>query len=275
LANPQKENGYTAIAHEILEEVAKRKFTATQLSILMIVWRMTYGYSRKDHELAVSLFVEATGFSKRNIQEAINQLIEAKVLIETQPASFNQTRKLAFNKNYDEWKIASRTTGKQVKQSSPPESDFTSPGELEFTHKRNNKEIFISSISSHPLIDEGRKQVHEFYRQNLQPGVTESPFILELINQWVDDYGHELVLAAMKISAKAGVKGVNYVEGILDNWKEAGVKTIEQARKYETEFRKRKNQPKRTGYIKQTTEKHGRDVPDDFVFDINAGEDWP
>ncbi|WP_199426260.1 replication protein [Thermaerobacillus caldiproteolyticus] len=232
MANPQKENGFTAIAHEILEEVAKRKFTATQLSILMIVWRMTYGYSRKDHEMAVSLFVEATGFSKRNIQEAITELIEGKVLIETQPASFNQTRKLAFNKNYDEWQIASRTKSKQVNQSSPPEPECTSPGELEFTHKRNNKEISSSSNKE--------QEVFDFYQQNLQIGVCSSPYVLENIQKWIKDTSPDLVLAAMKVAAKKEKKGFDYTEGILLRWVDAGVKTIDDARRFEQQFREQK-----------------------------------
>ncbi|MBY0124492.1 replication protein [Bacillus sp. S/N-304-OC-R1] len=142
-------SGFTKVYNRILEEVSSRKFNASQLSVLMIVWRMTYGFNREDHELAVNYFVQATGFSKRNIQDTVNSLIEGKVLKETQQASFNQTRKIAFNKNTDEWLFESRTTLPQVKDCSPHEEEFTSPdeqkftspGEESFTHKRKIKEI--------------------------------------------------------------------------------------------------------------------------------------
>lgn len=129
MADVQLENGYTRVANEILEEVVTRKFNATQLSVLMTVWRMTYGFNRKDHEIAISFLMKATGFSKRNIQEAINSLLQNKVLIETQPHSFNQTRKMAFNKNHDEWMIQSRSKDKQVNDSAPDDEKITSTGD--------------------------------------------------------------------------------------------------------------------------------------------------
>lgn len=156
MANVQTENGYTRIAHQLLEETAKRKFNATQHSILLIVWRMTYGFCRKDHELAVNYFVRVTGFSKRNIQESLNSLLENKVLIETQQANFNQTRKMAFNKNYDEWLIASRTESIQVNNPSPDdekvtstgEQSITSTGEQSITQERKDKEIIKETVTS-------------------------------------------------------------------------------------------------------------------------------
>lgn len=126
-------SGFTKVDNNILEEVSKRKFNASQLSVLMIVWRMTYGFNREDHELAVNYFVQATGFSKRNIQDTLNSLIDGKVLKETQQASFNQTRKIAFNKNIDEWLLDSRTKLPQVNNPSPHEEMFTSPDEQKFT----------------------------------------------------------------------------------------------------------------------------------------------
>ncbi|MED3553992.1 replication protein [Cytobacillus praedii] len=142
-------SGFTKVDNRIFEEVSSRKFNASQLSVLMIVWRMTYGFNREDHELAVNYFVQATGFSKRNIQDTVNSLIDGKVLKETQQASFNQTRKIAFNKNTDEWLFESRTKLPQVKDCSPHEEEFTSPDEQKFTspgeesfiHKRKIKEI--------------------------------------------------------------------------------------------------------------------------------------
>lgn len=227
MADVQIEHGYTRIANEILEAIVQRKFNATQLSVLMIVWRMTYGFNRKCHELAVNYFVQATGFSKRNIQEAVNALIDDKVLIETQAASFNQTRKIAFNKNYDEWKVTSRTKGNQVKNPSPPDEKFTSPGEESFTHKRNIKE----SSSS---------EVYDFYHKNIQKGISSSPYVYEQIEHWIADVTAELVLAAMKLAAKKEMRGFDYTEGILKNWTQAGVKTIEDARRYEKEFKNKK-----------------------------------
>ncbi|WP_019377697.1 DnaD domain-containing protein [Virgibacillus halodenitrificans] len=99
---------------------------------------------------------------------------------------------------------------------------------------KNDKELFSSST------EQEFSEVMNFYQANLQRGVTESPFNHELIGQWFDEWGSGLLLASMKVAAKAEAKGVNMVEGILKNWKEAGVKTVEDARKYEMEFKAKK-----------------------------------
>jgi phage replication O-like protein O len=235
MADVQIENGYTRIAHEILEEVSKRKFNATQLSVLMIVWRMTYGFKRKDHELSVNFFVQATGFSKRNIQEAVSSLIEARVLIETKQASFNQTRKIAFNKNYDEWLIASRTKDKQVKKSSPHEEKlastgeekFTSPDEESFTQERNNKEIYKKNSSSNDV-----SEIISFWDQN-GFGYNNINAKDELLSYLDDGMPAELILEALKIACNKNARHIKFVKGVFRNWNEAGVKTIEQARELE------------------------------------------
>jgi len=111
----QKENGFTQIANELLEVVPQFGFNGTQLRIIMIVWRYTYGFKRKEHEIAISFIVKATGITKRQIQKEISNLIEQNVLTEVKKATFNQSRIIAFNKDYRSWSI-----GSQVNNSTPP-----------------------------------------------------------------------------------------------------------------------------------------------------------
>ncbi len=99
---------------------------------------------------------------------------------------------------------------------------------------KNDKELFSSSN------EQEFAEVFQFYQLNLQKGVSESPYNTELITQWFDEWGQDLLMASMKVAAKAEAKGVKMVEGILKNWKEAGVKTLEDARKYETDFKAKK-----------------------------------
>jgi predicted phage replisome organizer len=94
------------------------------------------------------------------------------------------------------------------------------------------KEISNSNENQFP-------EIMNFYSNNLQKGISETPFNLELIQLWFDEFGFDLLLAAMKVSAKAEVKGVKFVEGVLKNWKEAGVKTIDDARKHEQAFKQK------------------------------------
>lgn len=104
---------------------------------------------------------------------------------------------------------------------------------------KNDKECIKNELFSSSS-DQRFSEVMAFYQSNLQKGITDSPYNAELITQWFDEWGPDLLLAAMKVSAKAEAKGVNFTEGVLRNWGQAGVKTIEDARKYENEFKAKK-----------------------------------
>lgn len=109
--------------------------------------------------------------------------------------------------------------------------------------KNVKNELFSSSS------DQQFSEVMAFYQSNLQKGITDSPYNAELITQWFDEWGPDLLLAAMKVSAKVEAKGVNFTEGVLKNWKEAGVKSIEDARKYENEFKASKSKPYKNNVV--------------------------
>lgn len=101
MASPQKEKGYTAIANEILEAMAKIKLSPTQYRILFVVWRYTYGFNRKEHELSLSFLSVATNCDKRQLQRELKSLDEKKIII--QDIKSGAYRKIRFNKNYSKW----------------------------------------------------------------------------------------------------------------------------------------------------------------------------
>lgn len=101
MANVQLENGYTKIANEILEEIAKIKLSPTQYRILFIIWRYTYGFNRKWHDMSLSFLSKATGCDSRQIQRELKRLEERRVILpKIKSGSY---RKISFNKNHDEW----------------------------------------------------------------------------------------------------------------------------------------------------------------------------
>ena len=98
--NVQLENGYTAIAHEILENMAKIKLSPTQYRIIFIVWRFTYGFKRKEHDFSLSFMAKATGCDKRQLQRELKELIGLKILNQK---IINGHRLIKFNKHYSQW----------------------------------------------------------------------------------------------------------------------------------------------------------------------------
>ncbi len=103
MTNPQKENGYTAIANEILEQIARVKLSPTQYRIIFIIWRYTYGFNRKEHNLSLGFLSKATGCDKRQIQRELKNLEEMKVI--KQNVTNGKSRIIKFNKHYDTWVV--------------------------------------------------------------------------------------------------------------------------------------------------------------------------
>jgi len=101
LASPQTENGYTRIANEILEQIAKVKLSPTQYRLVFVIWRYTYGFKRKEHDMSLQFFANATGCDARQIQRELKWL-EQKKIIEQKPIN-GIGRIISFNKDYSKW----------------------------------------------------------------------------------------------------------------------------------------------------------------------------
>jgi len=132
MADVQLENGFTRIANEILEEMARMKLSPTQYKLLMIIWRYTYGFNRKWHKLSLSFFSNATGSEASNIHKELKKLEKRKIIF--QRISRGTTRQIAFNKNHDEWtdKLrSSHPTHGEMDHKSYGESNKTTYGETD------------------------------------------------------------------------------------------------------------------------------------------------
>lgn len=104
MADVQKEHGYTPIANEILDEIIKLNLNGTQWKIIVFVWRYTYGYSRKSHEISETLLSRATGVAKQHISREIQPLFERNILIKVEESTFSKPAVIMFNKDYDTWR---------------------------------------------------------------------------------------------------------------------------------------------------------------------------
>lgn len=87
MANPQKENGYTPIANEIIEALAKFPFNGAQLRLVLFLLRKTYGFQKKADKISISQFEKGTDLNKRTIQRELDNL-EAMNVITRQMHNF-------------------------------------------------------------------------------------------------------------------------------------------------------------------------------------------
>jgi len=96
VANPQKENGYTPIANEIMDYLCHFRIPGEVRLIVDCVIRKTYGYNKKEDWIAHSQLIAMTRMKKGNVSRSLSQAITNKLVIRSD-------NKFRFNKNYDEW----------------------------------------------------------------------------------------------------------------------------------------------------------------------------
>jgi phage replication O-like protein O len=110
--NPQKENGYTPIANELLEAILLYPFTARHLSIILCVCRMTYGYSKKSDALSGWQIANMTNIDRSHISRSLEELIKLNVIIKHPVGRYSHgvvVYELSLNKHYDTWTTVAKT----------------------------------------------------------------------------------------------------------------------------------------------------------------------
>ena len=98
VANPQKENGYTPIANEILDAVLMRRWTKTQQKVLMIIWRFSYGFSKKKAWFGFMQDMCAYDLARAKIGRVLTELEDMNVLLVDRDLG-----EITFNKDYLSW----------------------------------------------------------------------------------------------------------------------------------------------------------------------------
>lgn len=87
---------------------------------------------------------------------------------------------------------------------------------------------------------EHKPSISEFYQQNM--GVL-TPVVAEDISLWIDghhfDEPNDIVIEAIRIAVKNGVRKWSYVNKILLDWRDHNLRTMQQVRAYSLEFEER------------------------------------
>ncbi|MEK4512885.1 replication protein [Paenibacillus sp. FSL K6-2524] len=102
-------DGYARIANELLEELAKRKLNSTQASIVFFIFRQTYGFQRKSHDMSLNYIAGIIGANKDQVKRELNRLIEWKVVRVFEEAGFTKSRVIGINSECAEWEAPSYT----------------------------------------------------------------------------------------------------------------------------------------------------------------------
>lgn len=107
MASPQKENGYTAIANELLEALAMSRIPGESRQILDVIFRQTYGFNRKFDKISGSFFEQMTGIDRRHQSRAIKWLITHNVVVSNiRGRGRGQITEYGIQKDFHQWKCA-------------------------------------------------------------------------------------------------------------------------------------------------------------------------
>lgn len=126
MASPQKENGFTPIANEILEHLMAVRLSGSQFRIVLAVLRYTFGFNRMQHELSDTYLAKAIGVSRHNLNRDIQPLFKMNILTAIKRGQADGSRSiLAFNKDYETWHVSKLITGIEVDTRTSIEIDTT------------------------------------------------------------------------------------------------------------------------------------------------------
>lgn len=103
----------------------------------------------------------------------------------------------------------------------------------------DNVTTTVVNKASDSCVD-GLQKVIDFYNNNI--GLL-SPYGLEVLQDYLKDVDYEVIIFAMKKAVEANIKTIQYIKGTLNNWVNAGVKTLIEAQEESRVF-KNKNNPK-------------------------------
>jgi phage replication O-like protein O len=101
MANPQKENGYTAIANEILENLCKINLSPYESRVLLLLLRETYGWKWKLAHITLKDFGKKTGLDRRLVHRALRGLSSKKMTVIGRDDKNRPT--IGFQKDFDQW----------------------------------------------------------------------------------------------------------------------------------------------------------------------------
>ena len=178
MASPQTENGYTPIAHELLDMIVKYPFKGYEFKIVLKIIRDTYGWQSKKRQISYGKMSERTGIDRRHIVNYCASLIARNIILKQKLK--NNKNLWGINKDYEEW--------------------LTLDG-VNFKEREIKKEI------------ERTSEWRTIWAKNNFPPLAD--ILLSEIRKLLKTYSEKNFIRALKISVKQNNKKLAYIEGIL------------------------------------------------------------
>lgn len=108
MANPQKENGFTAIANEIIDNLLLYKFPdnagVTPLKVCLFIIRKTWGFHKKKDRISITQIEKGTNARRMTVSHWVKRLVSLNILTVEKQENTTTGYVYGFNKDYDTWK---------------------------------------------------------------------------------------------------------------------------------------------------------------------------
>jgi len=164
MANPQKENGYTAIANEIVDHLVGAQLSGQQFALVLLVIRKTYGYQKKSDAISLSQMAQAINSSRIRCSQIVKELVLMKIL--TVNENINGILKsYSLNKDFETWATVNKNINRSGKMKGTVNVLRNRPLMKTLTTKETiTKETITKEKAQAPIIPEWiPKQTFEEY----------------------------------------------------------------------------------------------------------------
>lgn len=104
----------------------------------------------------------------------------------------------------------------------------------------NDNENNNDNVVGDSCVD-GLQDIIDFYQNNI--GLI-TPYAVEVFTDYAKEMPCDVIIYAMKKAVEANVRTIQYIKGTLNNWQNAGVNTLIQAKEESQKFKNNKQEPK-------------------------------
>lgn len=98
--SPQLENGFLRIANELQEAISAADITKRELKVINVIIRMTYGFQKKEDDIAASQIGQACRMGSSHVTEALNSLARKKIITKRRGRHGSI---VGIQKDYSQW----------------------------------------------------------------------------------------------------------------------------------------------------------------------------
>lgn len=117
MSSPQLEDGFLKLANETVEALSRTNLSPYEWRFLMVLFRKTYGWDKKDDWIALSQIVAMTGMHKSHVSRAKRLLILRNIVTP-------RGNKLAFNKYHTQWRELPHGVNNHAKKNVTPRGNL-------------------------------------------------------------------------------------------------------------------------------------------------------